>query len=328
MTTIPTLVGNPLKEMTAKQLVGEEIYVLGCLNPREPIRDLYCINKENLFAGAFQDLDIDENVFNDPTFETSYQDILPNTFKGLPDLSRISITYNKPWLVEFRRNPIFNTEENGIQIVSTLTGIRLVRYGLNGVFTKWQLYGSDVIGAMQHLIVPGNAEGLNYKGWLPLIGSTYPKDYYPELYELLKDKVNKTDNIFTLPDAREHYLSANKDKAGQTAAWTLPDITDTVDFVKGMNKRESLIKPMVDVKKLFKVKGKDNSNTTMSYLEGSVIKTINTGAPVTGDGSGLTSELKLDLANKIGQEHVGNKSMPDTIFSSNLYIYAGYPQGY
>lgn len=323
---IPTLIGNPLQEVTAKQLVGKNIYVLGTTNPQSPTRTLYAINKENLFAGAFQDLDIDENIFNNPNFETSYQDMVGHQFTGLPDLTRICAgDYMDPWLVEFKRNPVLTENIQGVQIVSTLTGIRFMRYGKDGVFSAWQLDTGNVIGALQHMIVSDTVSGLNYMGWLPLNGATHSKDHYPKLYEILKNKVTTTDTTFTLPDGRGYYLGAAENgKAGTSAVWTMPNITDTVDLVKGLSK--SLFKSMTEDKKLFKVSIKDNSTSTMSYLDDAVIKDTQTGDA--NPTEGLTNELKLDLENKIGKEHVGDKVMPNTIYSSNIYIYAGYPQGY
>ena len=324
MQTIPHLVGNPLEEVTSKQLNNTEIYVLGVKNPQSPLNSLYCINKENLFSGAFQDIDIDENTFNNPTFETSYQDMLPNDFQGLPDVSKIGVEYKLQWLVEFKRNPNFAEAINGAQFVTTLSGIRFMRYGISGVYSPWQLVTDRVIGSLQYMIA--NDNGTNYMGWLPLTGMEYARQQYPDLYALLKDKVTSTDNTFTLPRAKGHYLASSDDKVGQISDWTMPDLTDTIDLIKGTTKDKSLVREPVDVNKLFKIKGKDDSTTASSYLDDNVIKEAKDGNPTVGDDSGLTSEIKLDLKNKIGDEHVGDKIMPDTFFASNLYIYAGYPQ--
>lgn len=327
--TIPHVAGNPIEEATAKQLNNNEIYVLGVKNPQTPMQSLYCINKENLFAGAFQDIDVDENVVANPTYETSYQDMLPNGFTGLPRLEFVGIkTYTLPWMIEFRRNPNFSEEINGAQFATTLTGIRFIRYGVSGVFSPWQLAGDRIIGSLQHLITSEDfkQEGYNYLGYLPLTGMTYSKKQYPDLYALLKDKVDSTATTFTLPNAMGAYVAGSDTRDGKVADWTMPDLTDVVDFVKGTTQDKSLIRDMVDVNKLFKVTGKDNSTTASSYLDEAIFKEAKDGSPTVGDASGLTSELKLDLAGKIGAEHVGAKVMPDTFFASCLFIYAGYPQ--
>lgn len=329
MNTIPHLVGNPLEEATAKQLNNNEIYVLGVKDPQSPMQALYCINKENLFAGSFQDIDIDENTFNNPVFETSYQDMLPNDFSGLPDLSRIGVkSYTLPWMVDFRRNPNFKEVINGVQFVTTLSGIKFMRFGTSGVFSPWQLVTDRVIGAVTHIMIADDVkqEGYNYMGYLPLTGMTYTKKQYPDLYALLKDKVTSTATTFTLPDATNKYISASPDNAMKTAEWTMPDLTDNIDFIKGTTKDKALIREMVEANKLFKVRGKDDSTTASSYLDDAIFKEIKDGKPQVGDDSGLTSELKLDLAGKIGQEHIGTKVSPDTLYVSNAFIYAGYPQ--
>lgn len=318
MKAIPHLVGNPLPEVTAKQLNENEIYVLGVKDPHNPNNSLYCINKENLFARAFQDKDIDEGIFNNPTFETSYQDVLPNNFTGLPDLARIGIdNYTLPWTVEFRRNPVFSETINGVQFVTTLSGLRFMRYGVSGVFAPWQLVSDNIFGALQHMMI----DKTNYMGWLSF-GSTYTRKEYPDLYDLLKNKVTSTADTFTLPNARGHYIASGD--AGKTKAWAMPDLTDDVGFVKGLSK--SLIRNKIEVNSLFKIKNKDNSDTANTYLDDAIFKEVKDGNPTVSDDGGLTSELKLDLAGKIGAEHIGDKIMPDTIFSSGLYIYAGYPQ--
>lgn len=327
-TGLPHLIGNPLEEKTYKELNPNQIYVLGVKDPQNPLgQQLYCINKENLFQGAFLDIDIDERIFNNPLYETSYQDVLPNQFAGLPNLALIGITnYTLKWAVDYRKNPVFQENDaEGMQMVRTFDGIAFVRYGVRGQWGRWQLMNpSFPFGMINHMIVAQHQANKNYMGWLPLDGQSYTKAQYPDLYNILQGKVQTTAESFTLPDAREKYLSAKPDNAGQTAQWQTADISDTVDIVKGEFK--SLFKPMIDTGKLFKVTNKDNSDTTMSYLDDNVVLDINDATAIKGDS--LTSELKVDLPSKLGQGHVSDKVRPDTVWTSAAYIYAGYPQAF
>lgn len=324
--TIPHIIGNPLEEIGAKQLDSGEVYVLGVKNPHSAAQALYCINKENLFAGAFQMLDVTDEVFNNPLYETSYQDLLPSTFNGLPVPSRIGIAnYTLPWLVEFRRNPNMKETLNSVQYITLLPSTRFLRYGLNGVWSPWQLL-HGTIGALQYMMTTADVkqQDYNYMGYLPLTGMTYTKQQYPDLYNLIKDKVTSTAETFTLPDATNHYVASNDTNAGKVQEWKLPDFSDTVNFAKGTTKDKTLFKEVTDAGKFIRVSNK--ATTTSSYLEDNIFKNLDTGDAQTGDNSGLTAELKLDLANKFGANHVGTKLEPNTFFASCLFVYAGYPQ--
>lgn len=326
MSIQPGVTGTPLKNFDGG---ATDIYVLGVTDPESPLkRELFAIDKESLFQGAFQDLDISEDIFNNPKYKTSYQDIVPNTWKSLPNLNLIHLEYNLNWIVDYRRNPNIGENINGVQTVSTFTGYKFIRYGLDGNWTKWQLVSQTPIGALAHLIVPEKYRGLNRLGWLPLSGITYSKQMYPDLYLLIRDVFESDTDSFTLPDARGSYLRSleGEDVLGSVNDWVMPDITDTLDFVKGSYYNKSLFKEMTQINKLFLVKDKDDSTTTSAYLNNDSIINLNNADPVEGDQSGLTSELKLDLKNRLGKKHVSTDLRPKSFVSSDIYIYAGYPQ--
>lgn len=324
----PGVIGSGIKQATLSMNEMNNYKILVVENPTSPLkRNLYYIDKEDLITNIIKDLNITEEIFNTPTFDTSYQDIIPNTWKGLPDLSLIGEKYTDNWLIEYRKNP--NTEEtiNGTQIATTYTGRKFIRYGINNIWQRWQLIsGSIPFGMITTMIVPSNNRSGNNLGWIPLNGFSHNKKKYPQLFECIKEYVQSDTNSFTLPDLTNQYLSVDSDKnIGKKLEWTLPDISDEIDFTAGkINKTKIIRTDKKRTNQLFQVNRRDDTSTP--YLSDDTIIQPDTGAPIEGDGSGLTQYLKLDLVEKIGNDHIGIKVTPDTFCTSNYYIYAGYPQ--
>lgn len=324
----PGIIGSGIKQATLSMNETSNYKILVVEEPTSPLkRNLYYIDKEDLMIGAVNDLDISEEIFSTPTYDYSYQDIIPNTWAGLPDLSLIGETYTDKWLIEYRKNPNKSETINGTQIATTYTGRKFIRYGVKNVWQRWQLMsGSIPFGAITTMLVPSNNRAGNNLGWIPLNGFSHNKKKYPQLFECIKEYVTSNDSSFTLPDLTNHYISVDNDKnIGKKIEWTLPDISDEIDFISGRLDKIKIIR--TDAKrsgKLFQVERRDDTLTP--YLSDDTLIYPNTGAPIEGDGSGLTQYLKIDLPEKIGSSHIGLKVSPDTFCTSNYYIYAGYPQ--
>lgn len=323
----PSVVGQKLKEVTKEDFQNTSPYVLVIRNLAESgVQELFIMNKEEFYEGAFLDKDITQEIFNSPLYDTSYQDLIPGNWVGLPDMSLIGLDQPNEWLVQYFRNPNINEVTGGTQILKCMNGIEFIRTGINKKWTQWQIISSNPYG----LITAGLFKDrlTNNCGWLPLNGVSYAKSKYPQLWKVLEGKVTSDTLTFTLPNLNDKYISTtnNDGKIAKFDTWKLPDITDRVGLLAGS---ESLISLFRDSSKrsgkLFQIEREDD--TTPPYLNSNVVVNPVTGDPVVGDGSGLTNYLKLDLKEAVGETHVGvNILKPDTFYVSNFYIYGGYPQ--
>ena len=324
----PGVVGNAIKKATTKVVEDNNMKVLVVKNPEDPItRDLYYADKEDVLAGFYKELDITEAVFNNPKFDTSYNDLIPGTWKGLPNMNLLGESYNGNWVVDYHRNPNKTEDMNGTQIVTSFTGKRFIRYGLGGVWQRWQLLSSTPFGQITTMLIPNDKKPLNNMGWVPLNGFTHNKKKYPDLYEKIKNVVVSNADSFTLPNLNDKYLTQSGDdnKTGTFKGWTIPNIDDEIGFIAGAENYVRLIRAEGERDRgLFQVDRRDD--TTTPYLnKNSIINPI-TGDPIVGDGSGLTTYLQIDTEKKLGADHVSDKVAPDTFYVTGYYIYAGYPQ--
>lgn len=321
-----TVTGQQIQVISAKDLNGKSPYVLCLAGPMDKGNtQLYLLSKEELYKGAFVDKDISEEIFNTPNYDSSYQDLIPGNWGGLPNMSKIGVNTPSEWIINFYRDPA-NTGR-GTQVIKTVEyGIEMIRTSRDNIWSEWQIINSIPFGSIISGIFKDRVN--NQLGWIPLNGVSYSKKMYPKLYEILKDKVVSDANTFTLPNIQDHYYlgTSNEDGAiGKLEPWKIPNKTDKIGVLAGA---EEIIRLFRDnshrPNSLFQIEREQDS--TVPYLKSDIIELNQTGEPIVGDGSGLTNYLKLDFAEGFGADHVGNLLQPNTFIVSNFYIYAGYPQ--
>lgn len=316
----PAITGQPLE---IKKKVDNEVYVLVTENPQDTAtKPLYVMRKEDVFDNIFQGININEQNFNSPTYNNSYQDIIPSGWYGMPDMSLINCDTPDYWMVEFFVNPDTDDTKGGIQRLTSFDGIQFIRIGDKGAWGKWQLISNEPIGIISPALFKSNVG--NTMGWLPMNGLTYTKSQYPRLYEVIKDIYGAADGLsFTLPDLSGKYISVDNNKKGESDNWKMPDISDKIGILAGKGDNKTLFRNnSVRTGELFQVERGDD--TLIPYLSDDAIESPMVGDPIVTKG--LTNYLKIDLNEKLSNEHVGDKIIPDTFYVSNYYIYAGYPQ--
>lgn len=323
----PSITGQTLKLVNESIFEGSSPLVLVVKKIGNTPEELYAMRKEDFFTGVFQDMDISQKIFEDPLFDTSYQDLIPGTWTGLPNMSLIGMDSPQDWIVQYFRNPNINEwkTKGGAQIVKCDLGIEFIRYSKNQTWGPWQLVSSNPFGLISAGLFKNNVT--NNLGWLPLNGVSYAKSKYPELWKVLEGKVASDDLTFTLPNLSGNYLSAPSagKEVGTFDTWKVPNVTDRIGLISGASASTTLFRDKNKrVGKLFQVEREDD--TTQPYLSDVVVVNPVTGDPIEGDGSGLTSYLKFDVEEGYGSEHVTLNNLIPNTFYTGFFIYAGYPQ--